>query len=325
MLLSLAAVLAAAGAMWVGAGDLSDPRVRDILLELRAARLAAAFLAGSALAVGGVLVQGLFRNPLASPSILGTTAGASLGGRVALLCFPLMVGGAGSQGSILVPEMIVPLGCVIGALVALMILLVVHRVGDDLVVLLLTGFLLSSLFISLGGFIASLVQERWELARAMIAFSLGDLGGVGFHQVALATPLVVTGIVAAYLWARPLDMMLSGEEEARSLGVDVRELRRSCILWVAVLTAAAVAIGGNIGFVGLVVPHVLRPWIGVKHEDLVPASALMGGTFLVVCDVMTRILPTTSEIPLGVVTGLLGAPTFLFLLVRSRRRHDNGR
>ena len=310
----LATVLAA---FLVGAGDLQDAELRSTLLHLRAARLCAAFLAGAALAVGGVMVQGLFRNPLASPSILGTTAGATLGGRLALLSFHLGI--ASETGAQLVPEMVVPLGCVLGALAALGILLLVQRAGDDLVVLLLTGFLLSSLFISLGGFITSLAQERWELARAMIAFSLGDVGGIGFRQVALAAPLVGAGILAAMLWSRPLDMMLSGEEEAATLGVDTRGLRRACIIWVAVLTAAAVAIGGNIGFVGLVIPHALRPFTGVSHRRLIPAAALLGGIFLVACDVLTRALPTTSEIPLGVITGLIGAPVFLILLLRSRK------
>jgi iron complex transport system permease protein len=313
---------AAAAALLVGTGDLSDERLSSTYLALRGARFAAAFLAGAALSVGGVLMQGLFRNPLADPAVLGTAAGSSLGGRIALLSFQALAGGAAAR--FVAPEMLLPLGCLLGAFGALALLLIVHRAGDDLVVLLLTGFLLSSLFLSLGLFVTSLAQERWELARAMLDFALGSVSGIGGQRVWLCVPLVAAGTVAAFLWSRPLDLVLSGEDEAQTLGVDVREVRRACVLWTAVLTAAAVSIGGNVGFVGLIVPHALRPFFGVAHHRLVPAAALAGGTFLVACDVLTRALPTASEIPLGVVTGLIGAPLFLVLLVRSRRELVHG-
>lgn len=316
LFLLVALLCVGAAALLVGTGDLSNARLAWTYLELRGARFAAAFLAGAALAVGGAVVQGLFRNPLADPSILGTTAGASLGGRIALLLSQSL---AGASLGIVSPEMLLPIGCLLGALVALALLLAVQRAGDDLVVLLLTGFLLSSLFASLGAFATSFAQERFELARAMLDFSLGGVSGVGLKRVLLAAPLAIAGLVAATLWARPLDLMLSGEDEARSLGVDVAEVRRACILWTAVLTAAAVSVGGTVGFVGLIVPHALRPFVGVGHRALIPASALGGGTFLVACDVLTRVLPTRTEVPLGVVTGLIGAPLFLVLLLRTRR------
>jgi iron complex transport system permease protein len=217
------------------------------------------------------------------------------------------------------PEMLLPIGCVLGAAGALAVLFAVQRAGDDVVVLLLTGFLLSSMFVSVGGFVTSIALERWELARAMMDFALGDVSGVSASRVLLATPLVVTGLVATYLWAPTLDLMLSGEEEASALGVEVSVVRYACVLWTAVLTAAAVAIGGNVGFVGLIVPHALRPLVGVSHRKLLPAAALLGGTFVAACDVLTRVLPTRTEMPLGVVTGLIGAPLFLMLLIRSRR------
>jgi iron complex transport system permease protein len=225
---------------------------------------------------------------------------------------------------VVAPDMLLPLGCVAGACGALALLLAVHERGDDVVVLLLMGFLLSSLFLSAGSFVTSLALERWELARAMMDFSLGDVSSVGLSRVLLGVPLIAAGVIAAYLWATPLDLMLSGEEEAASLGVDVHDVRRACVLWTAVLSAAAVAIGGNVSFVGLVVPHVLRPFVGVDHKKLVPAAALLGAVFVAACDVLTRALPTRSEIPLGVVTGLIGAPLFLFLLLRSRREVVHG-
>ena len=310
--------------LFIGPGDLSKAHLQSTFLSLRAVRLCAAFLAGSALAVGGVVVQGMFKNPLASPSILGTTAGADLGGKLSLLLFDLVFGSTAGAASVVMEarwfhaEMLLPLGCVVGALGALLLLLAIRRATDDMIVLLLTGFLLTSLFGSLGGFLTSIASERPELARAMIAFGLGDVSGVGLRRVLLGVPLVVCGIVAAFLWSRSLDVMLAGAEEAEALGVEVDQVRMSCVVWIAVLTAAAVAVGGSVAFVGLIVPHALRPLVGVQHRRLVPAAAMLGGTFLVACDMLARTAPLGSEIPLGVVTGVIGAPLFLFLLLRSR-------
>jgi ABC-type Fe3+-siderophore transport system permease subunit len=320
-LIYAALLLTAAGvcalSLAVGHGDLSDPELRGLFLRLRAQRSGGAFLAGSALAVAGVLVQGLFRNPLASPSVIGTSAGASLGGRIALLGTQWLLLNGIAPG--LPPEVLLPAGCIIGALGALALLFLVAEVKDDLVVLLLTGFLLSALFISLEGFVTSLAQERWELSRAVLSFALGDVSGVGPRQIALAAPLVAIGCVLAWTWSGPLDLMLTGEEEARSLGAEVDVIRRWVVVWTAILTAAAVAIGGNVGFVGLVVPHALRPLVGLTHRRLIPAAALGGGIFVVACDIACRVLPGRSEVPLGVITGLVGAPTFLWLLLQHRR------
>ena len=132
-------------------------------------------------------------------------------------------------------------------------------------------------------------------------------------------PLTVFGCVAAWLWAPPLDLMLGGEEEAESLGVDTKEARRYCVAWTAVLSAGAVAVGGNVGFVGLIVPHALRAVLGTGHRRLVPAVAVGGGVFVVLCDVLARLSPGQGELPLGVVTGLIGAPVFLLLLAKETR------
>ena len=126
-------------------------------------------------------------------------------------------------------------------------------------------------------------------------------------------------VAAAWAWGRELDLFLSGEDEAASLGVDVPRVRRWVVVWAATLTAAAVALGGNVTFVGLVVPHALRPLFGVTHRRLVPAAAFAGGVFVVACDVLARLAPGPAELPLGVVTGLVGAPVFLSLLIRAGR------
>ena len=308
-------IVAGVLAVLVGSGDLGDPELRDTFLKLRGFRLAAAFLAGAALAVGGVVVQGLFRNPLASPSVLGTTAGASFGGQIALLVY----GVSGVGAAFVVPEMFVPVGCFVGALAALAVLLLFLRITHDLLALLLTGFVLSALFLSLSAFVTSIAQETWELGRAVVSFSLGSVSGTGPRQLAFALPLIGVAIIACWFWGRSLDLLLSGEEEAHSMGANVGAVRWWSAIWVSVLVAGAVSIGGNVGFVGLVVPHMLRPFSGTKHRRLIPAAALAGGVFLVTCDIIARLVPSRSEMPLGVVTGLIGAPLFLLLLIRLRK------
>jgi iron complex transport system permease protein len=317
LLIAMIAVIFAS--LCVGYGDLGDADYGDVYLSLRATRLGAAALAGAALAVSGVLVQGLFRNPLASPSILGTGAGAMLGGQVSLLAFELA---RAATVSSVPPEMILPFGCMAGALASLFVLLALLRGDPSLFVVLLMGFVLSSLFLSLGSFVMAMAQESWEIGRAVVAFSLGTVTGASGAAVLFAAPLVLVGVGAAFAWGRSLDVLLSGEEEAATLGLDVRSVRAWVAIWVSVLVGAAVSIGGSIGFVGLVVPHALRPFTGVHHRRLVPASALLGAVFVVACDVITRLVPSRSPVPLGVVTGVVGAPTFLYLLLRTHREGD---
>jgi iron complex transport system permease protein len=316
VLLALAALIAA-GSLFTGKVDPTDERLASLFHNLRLARTVVGFLVGAALAVGGVVVQGLFRNPLADPSVLGTTAGASVGGQLALVTFQWFL--AGHLPAWVHSEMVIPIGCLLGGFISLLLLLSVARVSDDLLVLLLTGFLLSSLFLSMSAFLTNLAQDSWELGRAVVAFTLGDLGGSGKRQMLLSLPLVVIGIGFSWFWGSSLDLMLSGEDEARSLGVAVERVRLWSIVWTAVLTGAAVASAGSVGFVGLVVPHALRPFVGVRHRWLVPASALGGGLYVIACDLICRHAPGQAELPLGVITGLVGAPVFLFLLMRSRR------
>jgi len=311
-----------ATSLLVGAGDLADATLTETLLSLRLTRVIAAGLAGAALGVGGVIVQGLFRNPLASPEIIGTTSGANFGGHAVLLAseallvgrFPVLVSSA----------LFLPIGSVAGALLALSVVLWVVKRRDDVVIVVVIGFLLSALFASMDGVITSLAQERWELARAMLAFTLGDVSGATPRQILLALPMIGFGIVAAFMWARPLDVLLSGEEEAATLGVHVPTARRWCVVWTALLTAGAVSLGGNVGFVGLVVPHVLRPFVGVAHRRLIPMAAIVGAAFVMGCDMIVRLVPTRSELPLGVVTGLVGAPIFFTLLMKLRIEGRNG-
>jgi len=312
VLIALAAALAAAIGLSLAIGP---AELGGGVLSLRAVRAALAALAGAALGVAGCLTQGLFRNPLAAPSVLGTSAGAALGGQLALLLHGALLGAL----PWLAPELLLPLGCVLGAGGALALLLALTARGSGLLQVLLVGFLLSTAFASCGALAVSLGQASWELGRAMVVFSLGSLDGKGPAHIALAIPLVAIGALMAWRWARELDLLLAGEEEARSLGVALGAARLWILCWVAVLTAAAVAVGGGVAFVGLVVPHLLRPLVGVGHRRLIPAAVLGGATYLVLCDVAARLIPAIGDVPLGVVTGLLGLPVFLLVLRREQR------
>lgn len=314
-------VLAAALSMLVGRGNLADEALRGVFLEIRAMRTLAAFISGAALGVAGVLVQGLFRNPLASPDILGTTAGAVLFGNASLVVFELF--GLSLLGFV-APALLLPLGAIVGAFVALLILVFLMRRSEDLLVLLLTGFILSSLFLSISSFLMSLAQEHWELSRALLAFTLGAVTGTGAPQLLFVIPLFLVGLNAAYFFGRPLDLLLSGEEEAKSLGVDIGRTRLLIALWIAVLTGVAVSLSGTLGFVGLIIPHLLRPFFGIGHARLIPTAALAGGAFVILADVLVRAIPSRTEIPLGVITGIIGAPIFLIILYRMYRERENG-
>jgi iron complex transport system permease protein len=315
--LLVAIVLVAWASLYAGKAELDHTALGDQLFGLRAQRGAVAFFAGAALALAGVITQGLFRNPLASPSILGTTSGAQLGGELMLvLVYELLDNHVPSGIS---HEMLTPLGCIAGALLALLVVLALAPLRASAVSLLLTGFLLSALFSSLSSLLKSLTAETWQLARALTSLSLGSVSGAGRAQLALSSMLALGSLLPAWLYFRELDVLMSGEEEASALGVDVARMRVWCVIWTAVLVAGAVAVGASVPFVGLIVPHAIRKLFGESHRALMPAAFLGGGLFLLLCDVLCRVMPLSQEVPLSVVTALVGVPVFLRILTDMER------
>lgn len=300
--------------LWAGRGTTRDPAMQAVFLTMRSYRLAVAFFAGASLAMGGVIVQGLFRNPLASPSILGVQAGSLLGGKVALLGIYILFGGRILHG--VSPEMLVPMGCVAGAVLSLGVLLSISSLRASTVTLILTGYVLNGLFLSFGQLLTTFSQESVELHRALTTFAMGSISGAGPSQLRLGVLLAVAGTLPTLFWSRSLDVLLSGEEEALSLGVEVTRVRFWCVIWSSLVTAGAVAVGGGVGFIGLIVPHAMRRLVGPQHRHLIPASFVAGGALLVLGDALCRALPVRQEIPLGVLTELLGAPAFLWMLRR---------
>ena len=300
--------------------DLPDAALQTVV-QLRGYRLVLSALTGASLAVAGVMMQGLFRNPLADPGLIGAGAAATLGGSLALLFWPTLVGVFGAW---LVPEMIIPLACLLGASAALSLLLFVLRRHADMVTVLLFGLILGLFLGGLGSLLRHLIQEDWQLSRAMMAFSQGSISDKGLRHVVLALPLCLASIIAAWRWAPQLDLLQTGEDEARSLGLNVGQAQRWLLLWSAVPVATAVAVAGNINFVGLMVPHMLRRIIGPQHRQLIPACALGGATFVLCCDTLGHALGPSRIIPLGVVTGLIGAPLFIWLLISQRHQQHRG-
>jgi iron complex transport system permease protein len=299
----------------VGPGGYGWSELSSPFLSLRAHAIGIASLAGAALSLSGLLMQGLFRNPLAEPGILGIGAGANLGGMLAMT----FAGALAKRWSSTLPqELYLALGAILGAWVVLAVLLSVMRRQLDPVSVLLVGVVLTMFLGSVGAVFRALIADRWELSRAILAFTMGDVTGKGMRHLLLAAPLVFTGALATWLLGPELDLLASGEEEASSLGVDVSRVRLWAVIWTSVLVAAAVAIGGAVPFVGLLVPQILRRLFGYQHRALVFRALLLGAILLVACDGLSVAVDSVNLIPLGGITGLLGAPVFFFLLLRAR-------
>ena len=294
------------GALFGGGDTVTGVIVRD----LRAPRVIAAALVGGALAVAGTLLQGLFRNPLADPYVTGTSAGGALGAVVVIA-----IGGDLSGTA-------VPIAAFIGALISALGVWQLSRLGGRTTVLtlLLAGVVLTSFA---GAMITLLlfVSDRLALRLRAILDILG--GGVAVRsksEIVVAAVIIAIGVALAVLLARRIDAFVFGEETAATLGVDPERTTIAVIVAAALLTGAAVALAGLVGFVGLVVPHALRPIVGAGHRTLALASFLAGASVLVLADTGARSVIAPAELPVGVLTGLVGAPFFLFLLVRARRR-----
>jgi iron complex transport system permease protein len=292
-----------------------SPQDETILFTLRLPHVVAAALVGAALATSGALFQGLLRNPLADPYVIGTSGGAALGAVLGMLL--------GSRLSFL-GFGIVPLAAFIGALGALAAVIQLSSIGGRLpvVTVLLAGFAVSTLL----GYTVSLLlvlSQRLQLRLPEIyGWLLGGVAVLGWTEIRVVGPLILLSAGAAWALGRSLNAFSLGEEGAARLGIDVERDKRRVLGLGALLTAAAVSISGLIGFVGLVVPHVVRLVCGPDHRLLIPASAVLGASFLVLADLLARVLNPPSGLPVGIVTAFLGGPFFLWLLRRSRKEYQ---
>lgn len=280
-----------------------------IVWQLRLPRVLGAALVGAGLAGAGVIFQGLLRNPMADPYLLGTSGGAALAATIAFL-IPLQFG--------IFNYALVPMAAFAGALVAVLLVYNLARVGvrTPITTLLLAGFATSSLLAALMSFL--MLMNQTTLNRVVL-WTMGGISASGWAQLVAVAPLIGLGLVLALMLANDLNAFLLGEEQAASLGVAVERRKFFLLIVGALLTGAAVALSGLVGFVGLIVPHIVRLILGPEHRRLLAASALSGAIFLVLADLLARILIPPSEIPLGVVTALIGAPFFIYLLRKSKR------
>jgi iron complex transport system permease protein len=280
-----------------------------ILLQLRLPRVAGAALVGAALGTAGALFQGLLRNPLADPLLLGTSSGAALGATLAYVVpglFALEWLGFSA----------VALFAFIGAVlaVALVYALATRRSGTPVVTLLLAGVAVGAI-LSAGQTLLLTFNQRLGFRVAGLYYWLsGSIGVQSWTQIAVLAPLVLLGVLATLTLAPTLDAFALGEEMSQHLGISVERAKLAVVALASVLVACAVAISGLVGFVGLVAPHLCRLALGPRHRILLPASALAGATFVVLADLLARTLAAPSELPLGVITALVGGPFFLALL-----------
>jgi iron complex transport system permease protein len=285
-----------------------------ILLDIRLPRVLGAALVGAALSVAGTLFQGLLRNPMADPFVIGTSGGAALGGTLGVLI--------GARISFL-GFGAVPVLAFLGALGTMVLVYQLSRIGGrtPVVTLLLAGFATSVIL----GYAMSLVlilNDRLQLnTRLVYAWLLGGIAVTHWSQVIVIAVLVLSGTVLSFAFGRSLNALSLGDETAQQLGIPVERHRAAIITVGSILTAAAVSGAGMIGFVGLIVPHFLRMVFGPNHSHLLPLSALGGASFLMLADLLSRVAIPPTELPVGIVTAFIGGPAFLFLLRRTKREY----
>ncbi|WP_040792397.1 FecCD family ABC transporter permease [Nocardia paucivorans] len=287
----------------------AHPSGEVTLWEVRFPRVLLAILVGAALATAGALLQGVFANPLAEPGVIGVSSGAAVGAGTVIV-----VGGA------FVAAWSVAAAAFVAGLATTALVYLLSRSGGrtEVVTLVLTGVAINAFA---GGLIAFLLFIATPAARDQIVFwQLGSLNGANWDAVAVVAGLTVCAVTAAVAVAPRLDLLALGESAARHLGVDVERLRRTVIVIVAILTTAGVAFTGIILFVGLIVPHVVRMLVGPGHRVLIPISAVVGAVVLLAADVAARSLVDNADLPLGMLTSLVGGPFFFWLLRRTRAR-----
>jgi len=284
---------------------------RTILLQIRLPRVLLGFLVGCSLASVGVVLQALLRNPLADPYVLGVSSGAALGAAVGVLC---------GAGTTFLAEAALPACGFAGGIVALVIVYRMATNSERLPIhsLLLTGVILNAIFSALIMFITSILDPN--RSYGMMAWLMGTLTSPTYSGLVGVLVYLSISLILLFRQVRPLNILALGEDAARSLGVDTERAKHSIFILTALVTGAVVSVSGMIGFIGMVVPHAVRLAIGADHRLLLPASALVGGTFLMGADTMARTLIAPTEIPVGIITALAGGPFFVYLLLWRKDR-----
>lgn len=302
-------------ALWMiatGRGEV-DQVTKAILIDIRLPRVLLGCMVGATLAVSGTVLQALFRNPLAEPGIIGISAGAG-----AAAVATIVLGSAfASLGSLILYAL--PISAFLGGFLATIAVVAISRVGSrtPMTTILLSGIAIAALGSAIMGLMMFLGND--EQLRSITFWMLGSLGGATWTMVTPALIIMSAALMVSPLLMHNLNLMLLGEREAALLGLNVDHFKYACVALVAAGVGAAVAVSGTIGFVGIVVPHLLRMMVGPDHRILLPASALGGAVLLLWADIVARTLAPPAELPIGVLTALLGAPFFLWLIRRTAR------
>ncbi len=288
----------------LGAGD---ERLRAVIMEIRLPRLLLGALVGGSLGLAGAALQGLLRNPLADPGVVGVSAAAALGAVVAIHF------GLAAMSPLMVPGL-----AIVTSLLATAVLYVVARRDASVLTLILAGVALSSFANALTSLVINLAPNPYSL-NDIVMWLLGSLSNRSTGDLWLALPFIAAGSLLLFICGRSLDALTLGEDTARTLGVDLARLRLLVVGGTALAVGAGVAVAGAIGFVGLVVPHLVRPFVGHVPSRLLLPSALGGALLVVLADLLVRLAPGEHELKLGVVTALIGTPFFFHLLLSTRR------
>ena len=295
-------------------GNSSNTQIETILFEIRLPRILLAIFVGSVLATTGAVMQGLFRNPLADPSLIGVSSGASVGASLMIV-----TAGGFIQGGALVGLSLVSVGAFIGGFTATLLVyrLATSGVGTSVTTMLLAGIAIGALAGALNSLLSYFSDN--DMLRQISLWQMGNLSGASWLKV------TIMGLVAMLLMglfprdSKALNALLLGESEARHLGVNVQRVKRRLIVLTALGVGVSVAVAGLVGFVGLIMPHIIRLMIGPDHRWLIPASGLAGAILLVAADSLARVVVIPAELPTGILTAILGAPFFVALLLQQRK------
>lgn len=311
MLAALILVVPSQGALKITFASLLDEQYRDIWLNIRLPRVLLAVLVGGALATAGVIMQGLFRNPMADPGLLGVSSGSALMVGVAII-FPISL-----PAIVMLYEQMI--FAVAGSLVvcAVIFLINMRQSHSGMMQLLLAGIAINALCGAAIG-VLSYVGDEQQL-RQLTLWMMGSLGQAQWPTLLVAASFALPAIIATGWLASTLNLLQLGDEEAHYLGINVKRKRQQLLLLSSLLVGAAVSVSGVIGFIGLVVPHLIRMSIGADHRWLLPCSTLAGACLLLVADTLARTLVQPAEMPVGLLTSLIGGPYFLWLILRTRR------
>ncbi|EMW8520705.1 iron ABC transporter permease [Vibrio parahaemolyticus] len=298
----------------IGAHSELAPHIQLVINEIRLPRTILCMFIGAILAICGVVMQGLFRNPLAEPGIIGVSAGAALGGAFAIVVFAEFSQNHPQLMNLAALPLFAFLG---GALTTVLVYwLGTNKFGTSVTIMLLAGVAISALSGAAIGFLNFSADD--QMLRDLTLWSMGSLAGANWAGIGLASVTLVVLLFWFHKKAMSLNALLLGESEARHLGVPVQKLKRQLILLSAVGVGITVSICGAIGFIGLVIPHLGRMLAGPDHRTLLPISALLGALLLTCADMIARVLLAPAELPVGIVTALIGAPFFIYLLFQQR-------